>query len=48
MAVSKHLEPILGMIRNREYEPDDFQLQLRVFSPSLTLQVYKTGSWSSE
>ena len=31
-----------------EYEPDDFQLQLRVFLLSLTLQVNKTGSWSSD
>ena len=34
-------------IFTREYEPNYFQLPLWVFSPSLTLQVYKTGSWNS-
>ena len=33
-----------------DYEPDDFQLQLQVFSPTLILQMYlyKTGSWNSD
>ena len=35
------------MSMNREFEHDEFQLQLRVFTPSLALHVYKTWSRTS-
>ena len=33
---------------SRDYEPGNLQLQFQVSSPTLTIQVLKTGSWNSE
>ena len=43
-----HVPWKLDRVANREVQPDEFQLQLRVFTPSLALHVYKSWSLTSQ